>query len=290
MRWIHTHRSNPELKITQILGAQVAKTQALIPDCLGKFQDLSCPECQACQDKVLCGMKMRSAASAGTLTDLTTIKSSYKVADMTQDMIAGILSNKQGQIARTLSQGNKVVLFVKNNRVNVALATTTEPTTDKESTMAKATVAAGKGTKVAAKAAPVVEEEEEELEIEDEAEELEDELEGDEEEEDEDEDEDEDDAPAVVTPKKGAAKKAAAVVEAPAVVEKAKKAPKPAPVLNEAQQKFKDALDAKATPEEKQAYSLSVHTKAKLPKIEQPDPRVAHMQRVMAIKKHLGTK
>lgn len=282
VRWLHTHRKLADYKIAQILGAHVDKTSSIIPECLGKFYDTEAVECKACLDGTICSMKTRKRLNGQP--DDGSVKQSYTVGKKADaNEIQQVLSQKWGQISRTLAHGVKVILDVDAKKGSLrVLSVSPDNSTQSEDI----TMATKKGSTATTKpaAAPVVEDEEEDLgldltSVEDEAEEgLEEEVEAEEPEEEE---------AAPVAPK---AKKATAAVapaaEAPA---KAKKEPKPKPVLNKAQQQFQDELDKRAG-EDKQKYSAAVAKKLNLTVDVKNDARIDHMLRCMAIKKHLAGK
>ena len=261
-RWVHNHRNNADYKIYQILGAHVAKISSLVPECFGKFHDASAAECRACLDRTMCSAKTRSNKNSdGESAGLVSIKLSYPIKTPTTDALSDLLSKKNGQIAKSLHHGNKVQLAVINNKLRVLTVDAANPTT-KENIMAK------KGAVPAE-----VEELDEELEGEDlETEESEEEEVEEEAEESEEEAEDEEEAE-----------------EAEPTPAKVKKTPKPKPTLNKAQQEFQDALNALPDTAAKQKYSQSTIKKLGIKHDNNADDRVAHMQRVMAIKKHLAT-
>lgn len=261
-RWVHTHRNKSDFKIYQILGAHVAKISSLVPECFGKFHDASAAECRACLDRTMCSAKTRSNKNSdGEPAGLVSIKLLYPLKTPTTDALSDLLSKKNGQIAKSLHHGNKVQLVVINNKLRVLTVDAANQTTKDDSIMAK------KGAVPAE-----VEELDEELDGE--------ELEGEESEEGEEEDSEEE-AEEVVDEEEEAEEVAAA----PA---KVKKAAKPKPVLNKHQQEFQDALNALPDTAAKQKYSQSVIKKLAIKHDNNADDRVAHMQRVMAIKKHLG--
>lgn len=262
-RWVHNHRNNADYKIYQILGAHVAKISSLVPECFGKFHDASAAECRACLDRTMCSAKTRSNKNSdGEPAGLVSIKLSYPIKTPTTDALSDLLSKKNGQIAKSLHHGNKVQLVVINNKLRVLTVDATNPTT-KEMIMAK------KG------AVPA------------EVEELDEELDGEELESEEGEEEEvEDEAEEVEGEDEEEAEEAEEVEAAPV---KAKKTPKPKPVLNKAQQEFQDALSALPDTAAKQKYSQATIKKLGIKHDNNSDDRVAHMQRVMAVKKHLAT-
>lgn len=265
MRWIHTHRSLPGLKIAQILGAHVTKTSSIIPECFGKFHDPTAVECKACLDRTACKMKSGARAANEAVGPVTQLYPVGKIASA--QTIAAVLQGKNGQISKHLSHGDKVVLIVSANRLKVLSVSSPNP--EAQTLKEGIDMAQTKGTpaKPVAKAKPVVEEEEVELDlsalgVEDEAEEVE----------------------ADVTEEVEEVEEAAA----PAPKAKKEKVAKPKPVLNKAQQDFQNELD-KRTGEDKQKYSKAVATKLKLAVEEKGDARIDHMLRTMAIKKRLAT-
>lgn len=251
-RWIHTHRNLAGFKIAQILGAHVNKASSIIPECFGKFHDPAAVECKACLDRTMCSMKCKSNKG----TDVAAPTMAYIVQGGAQTILR-VLQGKGGQIAKTLSHGDKVILEVKANKFKMLAVTSPNAESGQALEKEKDNMAPTKG-KPAAAAVAVVEEEEVDLSLigTDEVEEVE---------------EVEEAAPA-------------AVAAAPA---KVKKEPKPKPVLNKAQQDFQTALDSK-TGEDKQKYSAAVAAKLKIKVEEKGDPRIDHMLRTMAIKKHLA--
>ncbi len=252
-RWIHRHRNRRGFKIAQILGAHVNKASSIIPECFGKFHDPAAVECKACLDRTLCAIKSKQGKDAIADT------AEYPVSAANTQTILTVLQGKNGQIAKTLSRGSRVVLEIHANKLKVLA--TDSPNQEGEA-LNEDNMATGKGkpaTKPAA--AAVVEEEEVDLT-----------LAGVEEEE-------------VET--KGEVEEVEEVEEA-APAPKAKKEPKPKPVLNKAQQDFQAELD-KHTGEDKQKYSAAVAKKLGIKAVEKGDARIDHMLRTMAIKKHLGT-
>lgn len=244
-RWIHTHRQG-KTKIGQILGAHVSKIESIIPECFGKYHDATAPECRICLDRVKCSIKCKG----GTQNNLVSIKRAYKTGPK-PDVIADVLHQKSGQMAKHLARGAKVVLIMVNNSLRLTSVEGAQPV--------KETIDMAKGK-------PVVEEvEEEDVE----------ELEGEDlESEDLDEEEDEE----------GDAEE-----EAPAAkVAKVKKVKKPKAPKNKAQQDFADGLEGK-TVDEKYAYSLKVAKKLGVKWPVKEDKRIDHMLRCMAINKHLAT-
>lgn len=239
----------------------MAKVSPLVPECFGKFHDPKAAECRICLDRTLCSAKTRSNGSEGnsatSLVDINNV--SYQVKAPTTDAISGLLARKQGQIAKALHHGEGVTLALIDNKLRVTVSA---------SHLSKEDIMAGK------KGAPVV----------DEVEELDEELEGEELESEDEELEDEDG----IEDSEESEDEGTEEEAAPAPAPKAKKEPKPKPTLNKAQQEFQDKLDACKTTEEKQALSQKVIKQLGVKHDNNADARVAHMQRVMAIKKHLA--
>lgn len=296
---------------------------SLIPDCFARFHDPAAVECQTCLDRIECKAKCRHNGSAEVTVPPERVHVVYplgKRADV--DDLREVLSQKTGQIARTLSQGNKVVLVVSHNQLQVLALNSTPSQEDNtmskkpdtkskkavedddededEATPAPKTVK-GKDLKpTKAKAAPVVEDDDE----------------------DEDEEEEAPAKPAKKTaPAAKPAKKAAKVVEededededdldledvdeedeededeeeeAPKSKKKkaepvipAKKPKKAAPTLNTAQSAFVDGLKTTYKDNDvlfKHAKKLGVKWTRK------DDPRIDRMLCVMAVKAFLGT-
>lgn len=236
-------------KIAQILGANVTKVASIIPECFGKYHDATAPECKICLDRTMCSMKTRSGVGGGQ--PLVNIQRAYRTG-VKPDEITKVLLQKSGQMAKVLARGAKVVLIVKNTTLRLLSVEGAQPV--------KETITMAKG-----KPAPVVEEEEEETV---EGLDLNEETEG---------EEGEEIAEEEATP---AAKPAKAAKE-----KKPKKEPVP---LNKAQQQFVDALAAK-TGDDKAKYSLGVAKQLKVSWDKKEDPRIDHMLRCMAIKKHLAS-
>lgn len=259
-RWIHTHRKIETFKIFQILGAHVEKVSSLVPECFGKFHDAKAVECRACLDRTLCSIKTRSKQSSdGDHPGLINIKLSYQLKATTPETIFEMLSRKTGQMSRTLAIGNKVIVTVINDKLRILSVDAHNRLLSQEKIVM--------GNKGAVKAKAQVETPEEEELVEGQEVEVEETEEGEETEE---------------TEEVEAAEEVAAVVK----VKKPKKEKAP---LNKLQQEFQTALDGQADVAAKQAYSASVLKKLGVKLDTNADVRVAHMQRVMAIKKHLGT-
>lgn len=245
-RWIHNHRKG-KTKIAQILGAHVSKVVSIIPECFGKYHDAKAPECKICLDRTACAMK------SGNSQGLVNIKRSYRTG-VKPDVIAGVLQQKSGQMAKHLARGAKVVLIMNNTTLRLLSVEGAQPV--------KETIPMPKGK-------PVVEDVEE---VDEELEGLE---EGDEDTDlDEEEDgeevadgDDEEEAPAAK----------------PAKVKKPKKEKAP---KNKAQQDFAAGLEGK-TVDEKYKYSLGVAKKLGVTWAKKEDKRIDHMLRCMAINKHL---
>lgn len=255
-RWIHTHRNTPGFKLAQILGAHVNKASSIIPECFGKFHDPTAVECKACLDRTLCSIKCKAKNQDTAAPD-----TAYVVGVANVQTILKVLQGKGGQIAKTLSHGDKVILEVNANKLKVlSVNSPNQETSGQALKKEQDTMAATKGA-VKPKPAAVAPVEEEEVDLS---------LIGDEVEEVEEVEE-------------------VAEVAAPAAaaVTKAKKTPKPKPVLNKAQQDFQTALDSK-TGEDKQKYSAAVAAKLKITIEAKNDARIDHMLRCMAIKKKLA--
>lgn len=246
-RWIHTHRQG-KTKIAQILGANVSKVASIIPECFGKYHDATAPECKVCLDRTMCRMK----TSSGSGQSLVSIRRAYRTG-VKPDVIAAVLQQKSGQMAKHLARGARVVLIMKNTTLRLLSVEGAQPV--------KETITMPKGK-------PVVEEVEEteeeglDLDIETGEEEVAEEA-------------GEEVAEEEATP---AAKPA-----------KVKKEKKPKAPLNKAQQQFQDALDA-LTGEEKQKYSLKVAKQLGVTWDKKEDARIDHMLRCMAVRKHLASK
>lgn len=287
-RWIRAHCKKPEFKIQQILRTTMSDKHSLVPDCFARFHDGTAVECKVCLDRVECKAKCTHNGSAEVMVPAERVHVVYplgKRADV--DDLREVLSQKTGQIARTLSQGNKVVLVVSHNQLQVLALESTPSQEDtimskKPDTKAKKTVeeddeedevitktpakAAAKDLKPVKKAAkPVVEEDDEEDEDLD--------LEEVDEEGDEDEDEEEE------APKKS--KKTTKAEPEP----KAKKEKKAAPALNTLQAEFVDKL--KTTYKENEAL-FKAAKKAGVKWDRKDDPRIDRMLCVMSMKKFLG--
>jgi hypothetical protein len=280
-RWIHRHRKNPKTKISQILGTVMSDKHSLVPDCFGRFFDKNAVVCKACLDRVQCGNKCRHKPSDEVPMPMERVQQVYPVSKSADvDDITEILSNKTGQIAKTLAHGNKVVLVVSHNKLRVL--TVDSPDTSQEDNMAKVKPDT-KGKK------HVEEEEEDEVPVtktvkkgkavpapepeEDEDEDLD--LE-DVDEEEESEDEEEEESPKSKKVAKAEPKKA----EKPA--KKEKKAPAP---LNKLQTEFVDKL--KTDYKDNDAL-FKMAKKAGVKWERKEDPRIDRMLCVMAVKMFLG--
>lgn len=315
-RWVHTHHKTPGFKIQQILGTVMDTTKAsLVPDCFAKFHDPTAPECKECLDRVDCRKRCTHNGNKETPVPVERIHAVYPVsnrADM--DDIREIISQKTGQIARSLSQGNKVALVVSNNKLQVMTLDIANP--EEEATMAKETAKANTKSK---KAEEALDEEDEDLEEEvtpkakkgakAEAKPVKKSKKADEEDEDEDldletldeddEDEEEEEAPAPKSKKavKPAAKKSKKAQEEDEEEEededeeeekpakKAKKAKKEAPKLNKLQIEFQARL--KTDLKDNEAL-FRFAKKLKVTWARKEDARIDRMLCAMAVKKHLG--
>lgn len=313
-RWMHIYSKKPDYKIGQIREAIMSKPLvAVVPDCFGLFYDAKAPECQLCEDRAICQKK---AVSNGNLhkTEVPEARlANYPVGKKgaaDPGTIRDVLEQKAGQISRILAKGRKIILTVDTTN-NLRVLTPTLATQSQEDDMStakpntkskKALVeddeeedspipAPKKAPKKPVK--PVVDEDDEDEggeEVEDDEEADEEapkkpakpakkvskaEVEDDDEDED-DEDEDEDDEEAEEeAPKKSKFKP----------VEKAKKAPKPKPELNKAQQEFAEQCKTSLKDDKKLykfAKELGVTWEVK------EDARINRMRCVMAVKAHLG--
>jgi hypothetical protein len=252
-RWIYTHKNKRGFKIVQILGAQVNKVSSIIPECFGRFFDASAVECRACLDRTQCSMKCKKGVEPAA-------EQSYTLPVVSSQTILSVLQGKNGQIAKTLSHGVRVILEVNANKFKV-LSVDNPNNESGQALKENSNMAQTKGAPAKKPVAAVVEEEEVDLSLVDEDEETVEETED-----------------AVETEE---------VEEAPAKPVKAKKEPKPKPILNKAQGEFQAELNKRAG-EDKQKYSAAVAKKLGVKVDEKGDARIDHMLRCMAIKKHLG--
>lgn len=137
IRWIHTHRNDPERHIYSVLGGHVGSS-SVIPDCFGKFFDDQAVECQCCGDNSKCRRACVRRATAEVPIPMGRVEALYPVSvdgRVDNDVITQIIMNKAGQITKTLIRGHRVVLTIINNKLKVLAVDNTDNQSE-EDTMA----------------------------------------------------------------------------------------------------------------------------------------------------------